>query len=74
MTQALQAKRGNRELSHAGRVLDQLVVAFLAAVARAIRHRRAKHRARKQTAISAGSSSVRCGAEIGTKPWRASRS
>jgi hypothetical protein len=55
MTQALQAKQGNRESGHAGRILDQLVAAFLTAVARAIRHRRGKHRVKIQNAISAES-------------------
>jgi hypothetical protein len=44
MTQVLEVKQGNREFGHAGRVLDYLVTTFLAALARAIRHRCAKDR------------------------------
>ncbi|MCA6117051.1 hypothetical protein J6524_19545 [Bradyrhizobium sp. WSM 1738] len=44
MTQVLEAKQDSPGLGHAGRVLDYLVTTFLAAVARAIRHRCVKDR------------------------------
>lgn len=56
MTYALRAKQGNRELGQAGWILDYWVATFIAAVERAIRHRRAKHRARMQAANPAAAS------------------
>jgi hypothetical protein len=64
MTYALRAKQGNRELGQAGWILDHWVASFIAAVERAIRHRRAKHRARTQAANPAAAASAqRCGRE-----------
>lgn len=57
--QALQAKQVHGGPGHAGRVLYQLVVAFLAAVARAIRHRQAKHRAKMPAADLISTASTR---------------
>jgi hypothetical protein len=48
MTQALRTKQSNRELGQSGWILDYWVASLIAAVERAIRHRRAKHRARMQ--------------------------
>jgi len=45
----LQAKPIDREHGDAGQILDQMVVAFLTALVRAILHRRGRHRARMQT-------------------------
>jgi hypothetical protein len=45
----LQPKHINREQGDAGQILDQMVVAFLTALVRAILHRRGRHRARMQT-------------------------
>jgi hypothetical protein len=42
MTQTSQAKQGKRELGQAGWILDYWVACLIAALARAIRHRRAK--------------------------------
>jgi hypothetical protein len=50
MTQALRTKQSNRELGQAGWILDYWVASLIAAVERAIRHRRAKHRARMPAA------------------------
>jgi hypothetical protein len=59
MTQALRAKQGSRELGQAGWILDYWVASFIAAVERAIRHRRAKLRARMQAANPASVASTR---------------
>jgi hypothetical protein len=65
MTQALRAKRSNQELGQAGWILDYWVASLIAAVARTIRHRRAKHRASMQAAslISAASTRNAAGAD-----------
>lgn len=65
MTQALQAKQGTRGLGQAGWILDHWIAAFLAAVARAIRRRRAKHRATMQAANPISIASTRGAAETG---------
>ena len=59
MTQTLQAKQSNRELGQAGWILDYWVASLIAAVERAIRHRRAKHRARMQAANPISAASTR---------------
>jgi hypothetical protein len=43
-----QSKHIDREQGNAGQILDQMVVAFLTALVRAILHRRGRHRARVQ--------------------------
>ena len=60
MTQTLQAKQGNRELGQAGWILDYWVASLIAAVERAIRHRRAKRRARMQAAYPISTAFARC--------------
>jgi hypothetical protein len=59
MTQTLRAKQSNRELGQAGWILDYWVASLIAAVERAIRHRRAKRRARMQAANSTSAASTR---------------
>ncbi len=59
MTQALRAKQSNRELGQAGWILDYWVASLIAAVERAIRHRRAKHRARMRAANPISAASTR---------------
>lgn len=59
MTHALPAKHVNRELGQAGWILDHWVATFIAAVERAIRHRRAKHRAGMPAANPASAASTR---------------
>jgi hypothetical protein len=59
MTQALRAKQGNRELGQAGWILDYWVASLIATVERAIRHRRAKHRARMQAGNLTSAASTR---------------
>jgi hypothetical protein len=59
MTQTLRAKQSNRELGQAGWILDYWVAALIAAVERAIRHRRAKHRARMRAANPISAASTR---------------
>jgi hypothetical protein len=59
MTQTLRAKQSNRELGQAGWILDYWVASLIAAMERAIRHRRAKHRARMQAANPTSAASAR---------------
>jgi hypothetical protein len=59
MTQALRAKQSNRGLGQAGWILDYWVASLIAAVERAIRHRRAKRRARMQAANPTSAASTR---------------
>jgi len=57
MTQALQAKQGNRDTIRAGWILDYWVASLIAAMERAIRRRRAKQydKLRAQSPTSAPS-------------------
>jgi hypothetical protein len=59
MTQTLQAKQINRELRQAGWILDYWVASLIAVMEHAIRHRRAKHRARMQAANPIPAASAR---------------
>ncbi|XSC46253.1 hypothetical protein ACF1BQ_010390 [Bradyrhizobium sp. RDT10] len=59
MTQALRAKQSNRELGQAGWILDYWVASLIAAVERAIRHRRAKRRAKMQAGNPISAASAR---------------